>query len=111
MLNESNFATFVKTQFKIYVEVANMASVPTAQQTTSFFIHLKYTTLFHLDTEQEIADYLVDAHACRLRNPYITVLIAVILFVLIVKVYMTSTHRVAYQNISTSLLKYYKVRI
>lgn len=88
-----------------------MASVQTAQQTTSFLIHLKYTTLFHLDTEQEIADYLVDAHACRLRNPYITVLIAVILFVLIVKVYMTSTHRVAYQNISASLLIYYKVRV
>lgn len=88
-----------------------MASVHTVQQTTFFLIHLKHTTLFHSDTEQEIAYSFVDAHACRLRNPYITVLIAVIHFVIIVKVAIPSIHWVAYQNISTCLLIYYKVRI
>lgn len=87
------------------------ASVHTVQQTTFFLIHLKHTTLFHSDTEQEIAYSFVDAHACRLRNPYITVLIAVIHFVIIVKVAIPSIHRAAYQDISTCLLIYYKVRI
>lgn len=89
-----------------------MASVHTVQQTTFFLIHLKHTTLFHSDTEQEIAYSFVAAHACRLRNPYIiTVLIAVIHFVIIVKVAIPSIHRAAYQNISTCLLIYNKVRI
>lgn len=88
-----------------------MASVHTVQQTTFFLIHLKHTALFHLDTEQDIAYSFVAAHACRLRNPYITVLIAVIHFVIIVKVAIPSIHRAAYQNISTCLLIYNKVRI
>lgn len=46
-----------------------MDSVHTVQQTTFFLIHLKHTTLFHSDTEQEIAYSFADAHACRLRNP------------------------------------------
>lgn len=49
--------------------------------------------------------------ACLSSEKPITVLIAVIHFVIIVKVAIPSIHRVAYQNISTCLLIYYKIRI